>query len=328
MRQLQSAFIFLFITQLVGTVGYTLLEGWGPLDSYYMTIITITTTGFGEVRPLSKAGQVLTILLIISGVGVAGYIAASTAEWVLDIKRFRRQRMMKQIKKLNNHFIICGFGRLGRPICRELKELDHPFVVIEIDPGRIEDLMELGYTHLEGDATEDAVLREAGVERAKGMMSVLATDADNVYATLSAKVLNPEIFIVTRAIDEETEVKLKRAGANRILKPYEIGAFHMVNLLLKPGVIDFIDLVKREKNIDLKMEEVIVGTESELIGTTIEASISKPLDVIVVAIIRPGNQFIYNPSSETTVERRDRIIAIGKSEQLTKLNQLCAREII
>ncbi|MEL6821476.1 MAG: potassium channel family protein, partial [Calditrichota bacterium] len=222
MRQLQSAFIFLFITQLVGTLGYVILEGWGLLDAYYMTVITITTTGFGEVRPLSTAGQVLTILLIISGVGVAGYIAASTAEWVLDIKRFRRQRMMKQIKKLNGHFIICGYGRLGKPICRELKELNHPFVVIEIDSQRIEELMELGYTHLEGDATEDAVLREAGVERAKGMMSVLATDADNVYATLSAKVLNPNIFIVTRAIDEETEVKLKRAGANRILKPYEI----------------------------------------------------------------------------------------------------------
>jgi len=326
MRQLQSAFIFLFITQLVGTIGYAVLEGWGLLDAYYMTVITITTTGFGEVRPLSTAGQVLTILLIISGVGVAGYIAASTAEWVLDIKRFRRQRMMKQIKKLNRHFIICGYGRLGKPICRELKELNHPFVVIEIDPERIEELMELGYTHLEGDATEDAVLREAGVERAKGMMSVLATDADNVYATLSAKVLNPDIFIVTRAVDEETEIKLKRAGANRILKPYEIGAFHMVSLLLKPGVIDFIDLVKREKNIDLKMEEVIVGTESELIGTEIGASISKPLDVIVVAIIRPGNQFIYNPSEETTIERRDRIIAIGKTDKLTKLNQLCARE--
>ncbi|MGH1362478.1 MAG: potassium channel family protein [Calditrichia bacterium] len=328
MRQLKSAFIFLFITQFTGTVGYAFLEGWGLLDSFYMTIITITTTGFGEVRPLSPAGRVLTILLIMSGVGVAGYIAGSTAQWLLDVKRFRRNRMMKKIEKLSSHYIICGFGRLGKPICAELSERKLPFVVIELDPQRVEALESLGYTYLEGDATQDAVLKDAGIERAKGMMAVLSTDADNVFATLSARVLNADLFVVTRAVNEDTDIKLRRAGANRILKPYEIGAARMVGLLLQPGVVDFIDLVRREKGVDLKMEEVIVGTESDLIGSALGKAVCKPLDIIVVAIFRAGDNFLYNPTPETVIQRRDRMIAIGRDANLRQLNKLCQREII
>ena len=326
MRQIWSAFLLLLNITLVGTVGYVFIEKWTFLESLYMTVITITTIGFGEIRPLTPVGRVFTIGLIISGVGTFAYIGGRAAQLIFVPQLLRRRRVNKKVQETENHYVVCGFGRLGKPICEELAASNLPFVVVEKDAGKIDRLIELGCLCVHGDATQDEVLLKAGVKRAKGLAVVLASDAENVFTTLSVKVLNPDLFVVARAIEEETETKLKRAGADRIVKPYEIGAARMANLLLRPGVADFIDLVASDKGIDLNFEEIVVGSHSALHEKTIaEAKLLQSLNIMLVGIFRENGVFSYNPPSTMEIKKGDRLIAIGQSEALTSLNALCGR---
>jgi len=324
MKRLITALLVLNIVVIVGTVGYMFIEDWSLPDAFYMTIISITTTGFAEVRPLSPLGRLLTVGIIITGVSTLAYVGGRAFQELIESQIFRRRKMSKKVKQLNNHYIVCGYGRLGRPICSELDASQLPFVVIEKDEKRIDQLLEQGFLFVPGDATQDETLLNAGIKRAKGLIGVLATDAQNVYVTLSAKQLNQQIFIVTRAIEEEAEKKLMRAGANRIVKPYEIGAHRMAHLLLRPGVVDFIDIVARSKGIDLGLEEIVLGDKSPLVNKTLaDSSIRQQLNIIIVAINRGEDQYIYNPTSSTVLSGGDRLIAIGQWENLQKLNHLC-----
>ncbi|RMF60371.1 MAG: potassium channel protein [Calditrichaeota bacterium] len=323
MEQIKRATYFLLTLILLGSIGYMIIEKWNFLDSLYMTLISITTTGFNEVHPLSYGGRILTMTIIITGVGTIAYIGGRAAQLIIETQIFRRRRVDKKVEKTQNHYIVCGYGRLGNLICDELAAQGIPFVVIENDDARIDDLIENEYLFVNADATTDEGLIKAGIDRARGLVAVLPTDAENLYTTLSAKVLNPNIFVVTRAVEEETEKKLIRAGANRVVKPYEIGANRMVNLLLRPSVADFIDIVSHQKGVDLGLEEVVVGPNSFLKDKTIaESEVRKRLNIIIVAIRRPSGEFIYNPTPDVIIYEGDRLLAIGQIAQLNQLNQL------
>lgn len=329
LHQLRRALLVLLLVVLIGTIGFYFLgEDWTLLDSLYMTVISITTTGFKEVRPLSEVGKLFTIVVIIMGVGAIAYSGGRGVQLLIETQLFGRRRMNKKVQELKNHYIVCGFGRMGRYICEELKHSKVPFVVIEQEEAKVEVLKEMDYLYVQGNATIDETLVRAGIEKARGLVAVLANDAENVFASLSAKVLNPKVFVVARAVEEETESKLKKAGADRVVKPYEIGGTRMANLLLRPGVVEFIDVVALGKNIDLTLEEVIVSPHSTLIGKTLaESPLRKEMNIMIVAIFRKDGKFAYNPKSSETIQAGDRLIAIGEASNLPRLNQLCLGEI-
>ncbi len=323
---LRVGFALIIGVIVFGTVGYTVVEGWSLFDSFYMTVITISTTGFRELRPLTVPGRVLTIMLIIFGVLAIAYTGGRAVQLLLETQYFRRRKMNRQIDELNGHYIICGYGRMGKVICEDLAHNNIPFVVIENNSKKIEELLAIGYLFLEGDATHDDILIKAGVKRAKGLVAVIATDAQNVFTVLSAKGINPGIFVVARAIEEGTESKLKRAGADRVVKPIELGGSRMVHLLLKPSVIDFIDGVARSREVEISLEEVSIPSNSKLANKTLkESPLRKDWNIIIVAIIKKDGKLIYNPSADTMIEENDKLIAIGPSESLTKLTESCEK---
>jgi voltage-gated potassium channel len=329
LRQLKFGFAALFIIIAIGTIGFEMIETeWDFLDSFYMTIITISTTGFKEVKPLSTEGRILTIFLIISGVLTLAYTGGKAAQILIENQIFRRRRMARNLDVVRDHYIVCGYGRSGRQICDSLMENKFSFVVIENDREKIDKIIEMNYLFVHGDASNDDILIKAGVERAKGLVSVVRTDAENVFTTLSAKGINPGLFIVARAIEEDTEAKLRKAGANRVVKPYELSTARMINLLLRPGIIDFIDNVARHGKHAISMEEIIVAPESRLTGKTLmESEIRQDLNIIVVGINRGEGDFIYNPVSSSLIEANDKLIAIGEESNLQKLAELCNRNL-
>lgn len=324
-NQIKFGLITFLAIIIIGTIGYSILvEDWNVIDALYMTIITISTTGFREVHPLTIPGKIFTIFLIISGVGTLAYTGGRTVQLLVETQLFRRRRMSRKLVELKDHHIVCGYGRVGRGICDELHAAKTPFVVIEKEPEKIDQIIVQGFLFVNGDATSDDILISAGLKRAKGLVATLATDAENVFTTLSAKNINPNIFIVARAMAEETESKLMKAGANRVVKTAELGAQRMTNLLLRPGVVDFIDLVAFKKGPDLSIEEVSVRADSPLVNHTLgESPIRQNLNIIIVAIVREDKEYIYNPNSATVIKKGDRLIAIGKTENLVKLDELC-----
>ncbi|MBA4348432.1 MAG: potassium channel protein [Thermodesulfovibrio sp.] len=308
----------------IGAAGYMFIEGWGFLDSIYMTIITLTTVGFREIHDLSPKGIVFTIILIIVGVGTMLYALSTGARTILEGELqeiFGRKRLEKKIKELNNHYVICGYGRMGRIICRELKSKGLKFVVIEknseVVAGRVDILI------IEGDATSDEILREVGIEKAKGLISVLPTDAENLYVVLSARELNPNLFIVARAGEEGSENKLLRAGANKVVSPYHIGGLRIAHTILRPAVVDFIEFATKTGNIELQMEEVVIPENSKLIGLTLDqCGIGRELGVIIVAIKRATGEMRFNPTFRSTIKSGDTLIALGEITKLKILEDL------
>jgi len=323
-KKLEVGLVIILMVIIIGTFGYMIIEGWSFFDAFYMTVITISTTGFKELKPLSTPGMALTVFLIITGVLSIAYTGGRGVQLLVESQILRRRKMSKQLEQISNHYIVCGFGRMGSQIAEHLLENHLNFVVIENEPSNVAKLNELDYLYIDGDATDDLALEKAGVERAKGLVAVLSTDAENVFTTLSARELNDKIFIVARAIDEGTEGKLKKAGADRVVKPYELGGNRMVQLLLRPGVTDFIEGVARKKEVDISLEEIVVSEKSKLVGLTLaESPLRSKLNIIVIAIDKSEGNFVYNPQSSTKIEAEDKLIAIGQVENLNKLNTLC-----
>ncbi|UCH64757.1 MAG: potassium channel protein [Ignavibacterium sp.] len=321
---LRNATLTLLVVISGGTLGYMLVEGWNFSDSLYMTIITVTTTGYEEVHPLTAQGQIFTLVLVVLSFATVIYIGSTGIQILIESKIFRRLRMQKKIDDLHDHYIVCGFGRMGSHICQELKQANVPFVVIDSKTESFENFEEYGYLFDGADATKDSTLRRVGVGRAKGLVAVLSSDAENVFATLSAKSLNPNIFVVARAIEYDTESKLIKAGADRVVKPYELGGVRMAELLLRPGVMDFIDVVARDKKIDLEIEEITVKQGSAMHKKTLaELPLRSELNIIIVAVQNEEKGiFIYNPQSDTIVDEGNKLIAIGERANLTKLSVL------
>ena len=318
---LSSGLLFCLLLLVLVMMGFMIIEGWNFIDSLYMTVITITTTGFQEVHPLSQSGHIFTVFLIILSFGTIFYIGGTGVQYVIESKFIRRRRMLKQMEKFKDHYIVCGYGRMGSHICDKLEEAKVPFVVIENNPNNFAKLDSLGHVYDKGDAASDDTLIRVGIQKAKGLVVVLSTDPENVFATLSARVLNPSLFIVARAIDEDTESKLIKAGANRVVKPYELGGSRMAEIVLRPGVLDFIDVVYGSKKVDIHIEEISVKKGSKMHKKTLaELPLRSEFNTIIVAIQNEEKGiFIYNPKGDTIVDEGNKLIAIGEEANLDKL---------
>ncbi len=320
-KQLSRAILILFIIVCIGTIGYMFIEGWNFSDSLFMVIITITTTGFEEVHPLSPQGQQFTLILIIISFTVVIYTGGVGVQLLIESKFFRSKKMQKRIEKLSDHYIVCGYGRMGTHICEELKEAGVSLVVIENNPDNKEKLDESGYLYDTGDASQDATLERAGIKNAKGLVAVLSTDAENVFTTLTAKSLNPKIFVVSRAVEDETESKLMKAGADRVVKPYELGGVRMASLLLRPGVADFIEIVAANRNLDLQIEEIVVKKGSKMHQKKLsELPVRTEFNTIIVSVQNDEKGiFVYNPKGDTVIDEGNKLIAIGEKNNLARL---------
>lgn len=311
-----------------GTIGYVVVEGWNFLDSIYMTITTITTVGFREIHELSLKGRIFTLCLIIGGVGVVLYALGTGARVILEGELkdiFGRRKLEKKIKDLFDHYIVCGYGRMGKIICKELKAEGVKFIVIDKNPEMFEEKEDILF--LIGDATHDHILKDAGVEKAKGLISVLPTDAENLFVVLSARGLNPNLLIISRAVEEGSEQKLLRGGATKVISPYHIGGLRMAHTVLKPTVVDFIEFATKSGNIELQMQEITLQEGSSLIGLTLEqCGIGRDLGVIIVAIKQSTGETKFNPTFRSTLMAGDTLIALGETSKLRVIEELAKPE--
>lgn len=323
-KKLVFSLIFITFVITVGASGYMMIEGWNFLDSIYMTIITIASVGYKEIHDLSPNGRIFTIILIIGGVSSVAYALTTVAKIVIEGELqeiFGRDRLEKKIKELKNHYIICGYGRMGKIICRELQEKNLKFIAIEKQHGIPDEKEE--YLIMGGDATKDETLKEAGIGRAKGLISVLPTDAENLFVVLSARELNPGLFIVARAGEEGSEQKLVRAGADRVVSPYHIGGLRIAHTVLKPAVVDFIEFATKSGNIDLQMEEITIQEGSKIDGFTLdECGIGRDLGIIIVAIKKTTGDMKFNPTFRTSIRAGDTLIALGEISKLKALEDM------
>jgi len=311
---------------LLGVTGYMYLERWPFIDALYMTVITLATVGFKEVYPLSNSGKVFTIVLVTSGVGVFTYGAVTFSRLLVEgeLKRvFDRRRLEREMRKLRDHVIVCGFGRLGEKVSEELYRKGIPFVVVENDPNRISKLEEKGYLYIEADSSHEGVLEQAGIEDAKILIAVVGSDADNLFITLSARELNPKLHIVARVEDPQATRKLYKAGANRVISPYDVGANMLVHAALKPAVTDFIELTTRLGPVTLILEEVVIEKGSALDGVLIkESKIREDTGAIVVAVRKADTSNILRPEPHLKLEKGDLLVVLGMREDIEKLEDL------
>lgn len=324
-RKIAQWAALLLVLLIVGSLGFVWLEGWSFFDALYMTVTTLTTVGYGEIHPLSHLGRLYNMALILAGMGLLFYIVGSLARVVVEGELqtvMGRRKLAKDIKKLKNHYIICGFGRIGEIIALQLTARGLSLVVIDKSPDHTPRLEELGYFYLVGDATRDEVLLEAGIERAKGLVAVVASDADNVYIVLTARSLNPKLHIVARGEEPGSEQKLLRAGADKVESPYRMGGQKMAHTILHPTVVTFMELAMKE-GVDWSMEEIAVGQTSSLLGVPLKDSgIRQKLDLILVAIKRADGEMLFNPSHETPILAGDTLIALGLRKNLDALEAM------
>jgi len=308
---------------LIGTIGYMVIEEWQFLDALYMTVITITTVGYGEIRQVSEPGRVFTILLIFVGMGVLAYGLGMVAQAMVEFQVraiLGRRKLGLKIKLLKNHYIMCGYGRIGRIIAQELKSNKIPVIAIDQDPDSREALEHKDIPYIIGDATSEEVLIAAGIERAKGLVAVVESDADNLFITMTARGLNPDLYVLARADDEQTQKKLLRGGADRVVLPYLIGGRKMAQTIVKPAVSDFLELTIHDENIELKLEELLVGERSSLNGVTlVDSGIRQELNIIILAIRKKDGEMSFNPLSHARIESGDTLISLGQARDLEKL---------
>ena len=318
--KLKLSLLPLCLTISFGTFGYIIVEGMEPFDAFYMTLITISTVGFSEIKPLSEPGRAITLVIIILGISLLTYTLGQVARIFVEGELRRilgRRKLEKQISELQNHYIICGFGRIGRIIVAELNAASIPLVVIEQNQECITELEALQILYLNQDATSDDALLEAGLSKARGLVTAVSSDADNVFIALSAKGLRPDIFILARASDEKNESKLLRAGASRVVCPYQMGGRRMAEILHKPTVVDFIDQTMMRSELGLQMEEAVISEQSALNGKTVMSSqLRQDYGVIIVAIKRSGGAMVFNPGPNEVFQAGDVIVFIGQREKL------------
>ena len=308
-----------------GTAGYIFIERWSFWDAFYMTVTTVATVGFREVHPLSFAGQVFTVVLIFLGVGTAFYTVTLLATIIVEgglHRRFERRRVTRMLEQIKDHFIVCGYGRIGGIITAELNQQGVPLVVIERNPERVRQAIDRGWLAIEADASREDVLDRAGIHRARGLIAAVGTDAENVFTVLTARVMRPDLFIIARVEADDAESKLRRAGADRVVSPYQIGANHIVQTALRPAVVDFVHLATSSERLDLAMEQVRIHEKSALAGQTIVgADIRQKFGVIIVGIKRAGGAMEFNPPAEAVMQAGDELVVLGRTESVKALEK-------
>ena len=319
---LRIALIVLFFVVVGGTAGYMIVEGWDLPDAFYMTVVTISTVGYGEVHPLSVSGKFLSIFIILFGVGSAGFAVGTAGKLMLEehIRAAFGRRSMKSIQKLQDHYIICGFGRMGRIICEELSEKGIPLVVLENNDDTLDELERIGYPFLKADATVDEELIAAGIERASGLVSVVTDDAQNVFIVLTARGLNPKLRIVARSAAEESVKKLVRAGANKVISPYFLGGHRIAQAIMRPTVLDFLENIIQNKELELVLDEIHIAPKSKLVGTTLATSgLRKDYNIIILAIKSATGSMDFNPPFNTEIKAGDTLVILGGGADLQDL---------
>ncbi|MBW2649258.1 MAG: potassium channel protein, partial [Deltaproteobacteria bacterium] len=303
------------------------LEGWSLANSFYATIVTLGTVGFGDFYPVTSGGKVFAIFIIVFGVGTMAYTVAMIMENFMEGRLRRmlgRGKLEKRIKKMRNHYIICGCGKIGKLICGELAHEKVEFVIVENNPEVIQAIEDNEFAYINGSATEDKMLLAAGIERAKGVVCALSTDADNLYVVLAAKELNPEAYILSRFEDNASERRLINAGADRVISPYRVGGKRMSQAILRPAMLDFIEITTRRESLALRMEELDVCKGSPVVGKNLEDSgMRKEYGLIVVAIKKESGQMAFNPMASYVIESEDKLIALGEEENLAKFSGIC-----
>jgi voltage-gated potassium channel len=315
-------------TLITGTVGFTLIEHYPVFDAFYMTLITLTTVGYAEVHPLSHAGRVFNCFLIFFGVTTIFIAIGAMTQTIIELEfgdAIGKRRNKRMIDKLKDHYIICGFGRVGRGAAHELQHAGVPFVVVDIDPDRAEKAMMSGMLAVAADSTRDETLHEVGIDRARGLVAALATDADNLFVLLSAKGLNPKLYVAARAAEEGAEAKMRRAGADAVFAPYAITGHRLAQSLLRPHVVQFLDFTTNDIGEDIAIEQVRVAEASEMVSRTIkEMQLRKEVGVIVMAIRTSDGKMMFNPPADTAVHGGDFLIVMGRPENLRALETLLA----
>jgi len=323
LRRFQISVAALFLLILAGTGGYVLLEGMRPGEALYMTVITITTVGFGEVQPLSPVGRAFTIGLILVGIGAVTSAISNAVEVVLGQRLWtsvQKRRMEAWLMVMQDHYIVAGYGRIGRQIVRDLRARGQTFVVVESDPGLEEEFIEDQIPHVFGDATQEEALQRAGIERAYGFVATLNTDADNVLSVLTARELNERLFIVARATTAAFEKRLRRAGADRVVSPYDIGGHRIALALLRPAVHDLLNQVFDSAQTDADIGQIRVRPESPLAGQTLgQCDLRQVSGLTILAIQKPDGEFTINPNSQRRIEVGETVIVIGPPDAIYQL---------
>ena len=327
-NRLRISLFLLVCIILFGTFGYSIIEEMTLFDSFYMTLITISTVGFSEITPLTQSSRIITVVIIISGISLLTYTLGQIAQVFIEgelRKLLGRRKLEKQIADLKNHYIVCGYGRIGAVVCKELADGKIEFIIIEEDEKKIEQLENNHFLYLSGDATREETLLEAGLDRAKGMVTAVSSDADNVFITLTAKGLRPDIFVLSRAADLKNEKKLLRAGASRVVCPYNMGGSRMAQILKRPTVVDFLESATMSGNLGLKLEEVVVMPTSYLVGKTIvESKLRQNFGVIIIAIKKIDGEMLFNPGPDAVLGAGEVVVVIGKKHDLAQMSKTFA----
>lgn len=316
--------VLVAVVTAVGTAGYVVIEGWSVWDAFFMTIISVTTVGYGYVRDLSVAGQVWTTFVLLAGVSTLFYTASVLMGLIVEgglHRGFEERRFTRMLDALTDHFIICGYGRIGGTIAEEFLRQRVPFVVIDRDADKVHEIIARGGLAVEADASREEVLKRVGLDRARGLIAAVSTDAENVYTVLTARVLRPDLFIIARVESEDAEAKLKRAGADRVISPYTLGAIQMAHTALRPAVVDFMRLATSSEHLDLSAEQLGLGAGSPLVGQSIrDAELRQRFGVIVVAIRRQEGHMEFNPSPDARLQAGDQLVLLGSAEKLRELD--------
>lgn len=311
---------------IIGTVGFMYIEKFGFVESLYTTVVILSTVGYsGGARTLDPKGELFAVLMITLGIGFVTYSASGLFKAVIEgeFKRtIGRFKVTKAIENLKDHYILCGMGRIGSIVAQKLKANNVPFLAIDKDPKVLPLIENNDYLFLQGDGTDEEVLKKAGIAKAKGIIAVMANDSDNVYTILTARDINPSIFIISRAGEIASISKLYKAGANRVISPYIIGGEKIAQSIIKPNVIDFMELAIAD-NFELKIEELAIQESSDLEGKTVEqAKIRQVHEITIVAVRRPDGEFVYNPSPGFVMHRGDILIVVGRADSLEKFEKL------
>jgi voltage-gated potassium channel len=304
-----------------GTAGYMLTDGRGLWAAFYMTVLALTTVE--SPQHLSRAGQAFTVVLLLGGVGAALYTFTLVATVVVEgglPKRLQRRRYQRMLESIKDHFIICGYGRIGTIVAQQFRRQNIAYVIVERDPERVQVAIDDGGLAVEADASSEDVLKRVGIERARGLIAAVGTDAENVYAVLSARVMRPDLFIIGRAATEDATVKLKRAGANRVISPYQIGGVQMAQTALRPAVVDFFELATNSDSLELAMEEITIGASSVFANRSIlDANLRHDYGVIVVGIQGGDRKMAFNPEPDTAMRHGDKLVVLGRPDALKRL---------
>jgi len=329
-RRLLYILVAITTTLLIGTVGFTLIDHYPPFDAFYMTLVTMTTVGYDEIHPLSRAGRIFNSFLIFFGVTTIFIAIGAMTQTIIELQFgdvLAQRRNKRMIDQLKDHYIICGYGRVGRGAAVELQRAGASFVVLDIAPERVERAMLDGMLAIAADSTRDDTLRRVGIDRARGLVAALSTDADNLFVLLSAKGLNPHIYVAARAAEESAEEKMRRAGADAVFAPYAITGHRLAQALLRPHVVQFLDFTTKDIGMDISIEQLRVSEHSGMVSKTIrEMQLGRAFGVIVMAIRKRDGQMMFNPPADTAVSAGDYLIVMGRQENLERVEALLAEK--